>query len=65
MKVDEDRRYEIEAAIVRVMKARKKMQVCSKWCVESFLSHLTGAGITLPCFLAMFAPICMLSWFVC
>ncbi|KAF6040014.1 CUL3 [Bugula neritina] len=26
MKVDEDRRYEIEAAIVRVMKARKKMQ---------------------------------------
>ena len=27
VKVDEDRKYEIEAAIVRVMKARKRMQV--------------------------------------
>jgi hypothetical protein len=26
-KVDEDRKHEIEAAIVRIMKARKKMQV--------------------------------------
>jgi len=27
-KVDEDRKHEIEAAIVRVMKSRKKMTVC-------------------------------------
>ena len=27
VKVDDDRKYEIEAAIVRVMKARKRMQV--------------------------------------
>ena len=27
-KVDEDRKHEIEAAIVRIMKARKKMAVC-------------------------------------
>lgn len=29
-KVDEDRKHEIEAAIVRIMKARKKMQVSGK-----------------------------------
>lgn len=29
-KVDEDRKHEIEAAIVRIMKARKSMQVMDK-----------------------------------
>lgn len=29
-KVDEDRKHEIEAAIVRIMKARKKMAVSNK-----------------------------------
>lgn len=28
-KVDEDRKHEIEAAIVRIMKDRKRMPVCS------------------------------------
>lgn len=34
-KVDEDRKHEIEAAIVRIMKARKRMAVSTKfwiWC---------------------------------
>lgn len=29
IKVDEDRKHEIEAAIVRIMKARKRMPVCN------------------------------------
>lgn len=32
-KVDEDRKHEIEAAIVRIMKARKRMPVC----IENFI----------------------------
>lgn len=32
-KVDEDRKHEIEAAIVRIMKSRKKMTVSSLKCL--------------------------------
>lgn len=39
-KVDEDRKHEIEAAIVRIMKARKTMQVCCKKCAKGNKSYL-------------------------
>ena len=41
VKVDEDRKYEIEAAIVRVMKARKRMQVWTIFIhfVTYYLTH--------------------------
>lgn len=36
-KVDEDRKHEIEAAIVRVMKSRKKMTVSELKCYYDFM----------------------------
>lgn len=36
-KVDEDRKHEIEAAIVRIMKARKRMAVSIKILVKMFI----------------------------
>ena len=37
-KVDEDRKHEIEAAIVRIMKARKTMQVNPILCYSNYLT---------------------------
>lgn len=40
-KVDHDRKHEIEAAIVRVMKSRKKMTVRGIQFLSSFICNLT------------------------
>lgn len=41
-KVDEDRKHEIEAAIVRIMKARKTMQVYMNISLPLFKIHIMG-----------------------
>jgi hypothetical protein len=44
-KVDEDRKHEIEAAIVRIMKARKKMPVKYFFFIFTFLEFLVTFDI--------------------
>lgn len=45
-KVDEDRKHEIEAAIVRIMKARKKMAVSTETLAMAYrLNGLTCSGL--------------------
>lgn len=48
-KVDDDRKHEIEAAIVRIMKARKKMPVSTCYNVLIFYHFLTITSTTLIC----------------
>lgn len=51
-KVDEDRKHEIEAAIVRIMKSRKRMTVSAHWICDGshFVSNMNQLRVFCSCF---------------